>query len=235
MSAEGLAAITDRVSKKVPVFFIGEAALTENIAGYICENDYDIGYRCVDWLCKEMGGRGKIAILPGPPGNTYTETINRGAHGALRNYPGIKLVAEKWGDAEDPAVGQSVAENILNAHPDLGGFFVIEAQMMGVANAVKERKLEDKVLISAGYPFQETLSYIRDGSIDYGVTGYSNTNARILLNMIIRKLNGEKKVPKYVWTPGLEITVDTLADFPRHHMWAPEGWQPPASMSIKPR
>ena len=233
ISAEGLVAITEEaVAKGKPVYFIGEAALTDKLAGYVCENDFDFGFKGVSWLGNKLNGKGKIAILAGPAGNTYTEAINKGAHFALKNFPDIKVVAEKWGDAEDPAVGQSLAENILNANPDLNGFFVVEAQMHGVANAVKERGLADKVLISAAYPFQETIPYIKDGSIDYGVTGHSLTNARILLNMAVRNFNGDNHVPKYVWTPGLEMTKAGIDKFPRAHVWAPEGWQPPSSMTL---
>lgn len=236
ISAEALVAVTEEaVAKGIPVYFNGEAALTDKLAGYICENDFDYGYRATDWLAKKLNGKGKIAILPGPAGNTYTEALNMGAHYALKNYPGIKVVDERWGDAEDPAVGQAVAENILNAHPDLNGFVVVEAQAHGVANALKERNLQDKVFLTVDYPFQETIPYIKDGSIDYGVTGYSLTNARIIINMIIRKHNGEKKVPKYVWTPGLVMSKKTIDQFPRYHVWAPEGWQPPASMVLEPR
>jgi ABC-type sugar transport system substrate-binding protein len=236
ISAEALVAISEEaVAKGIPVYFNGEAALTKKVEGYICENDFDFGYKATDWLCKQAGGEGKIVFLPGPAGNTYTEAINKGCHYALRNYPGIKLADERWGDAEDPAVGQAVAENMLAAHPDVKGFFVVEAQSHGVANALKERNLQDKVNISVAYPFQETIPYIKDGSIDYGVTGHSLTNARIIINMIIRNHNGEQAVPRYVWTPGLEMTKDAIDKFPRSHVWAPEGWAPPASMVLKPK
>jgi ABC-type sugar transport system substrate-binding protein len=132
-------------------------------------------------------------------------------------------------------VGQELAENLLNANPDLNGFFVVEAQVHGVANTLKERKLTEKVAVATVYPFQETIPYIQDGSVDYGVTGYSLTNARIILNMVIRNLNGEFEVPRYVWTPGLDITREGIAKFPRFHVWAPEGWQPPSVMVVEPK
>jgi ABC-type sugar transport system substrate-binding protein len=236
ISAEGLAAISEEaVAKGVPVYFIGEAAITHKLAGYVCENDFDFGYKGIDWLAKKINGKGKIAILPGPAGNTYTEAINKGAHYALRNFPGVELVVEKWGDSEDPAVGQAAAENILAAHPDLKGFFVVEAQSHGVANALKERGKTDSIHVAVVYPFQETLPYIKDGSIDYGVTGHSLTNARIMLNMAVRNFNKENKVPKYVWTPGLVMSKESIDKFPRSHVWAPEGWKPPSSMVIKPK
>jgi ribose transport system substrate-binding protein len=236
ISAEGIAAISDEAAEAgVKLYFIGEAAMTHKLTGYVCENDYDFGFRAVDWLAKKLNGKGQIAILPGPAGNSYTEAINKGAHGALKNYPGIEVVSEKWGAGDDPAIGQSVAENVMNAYPELAGFFVVEAQGHGVANAVKEAGKTDKIHVSMAYPFQETIPYIKDGSIDFGVTGYSLTNARILINMIIRNHNGEPAVPKYVWTPGLVLTTDTIAQFPRHHVWAPEGWRPPSSMVIKPK
>ena len=236
ISAEALVAISEEaVAKGIPVYFNGEAALTKKLEGYICENDFDFGYKATDWICKKLNGKGKIAILAGPAGNTYTEAINKGAHYALKNFPGIKLAAEKWGDSEDPAVGQALAENILAAHPDLGGFFVTEVQAHGVANALKEKNLQDKVHLSVVYPFQETIPYIKEGSIDYGVTGHSLTNARIIINMIIRNHNKEPKVPKYVWTPGLIMSQETIGQFPRSHVWCPEGWKPPSSMVLKPK
>jgi ABC-type sugar transport system substrate-binding protein len=233
-SAEALTMISEEAaSKGVPVYFIGEAAITDQLKGYICENDFDFGFKGIDWLGKKLKGKGKIAILPGPAGSTYTEAINKGAHAALKNFPGLELVAEKWGDGEDPAVGQSVAENIMNAHPDLDGFFVVEAQGHGVANAVIEAKKKDRIHVVMAYPFQATIPYIEDGSIDYGVTGHSLTNARILINMIIKNHNEENKVPKYVWTEGLIMEKSNIDQFPRNHVWAPEGWVPPSSMVVQ--
>ncbi len=235
-SAEALTAVSEEAAKKgIPVYFIGEAAITEKLKGYICENDYDFGYKGIEWLGQTLKGKGKIAILPGPAGSTYTEAIHKGCQAALKNFPGIEVVAEQWGDGEDPAVGQSRAENILNAHPDLDGFFVVEAQAHGVANALIEAGKTDKVNVVMAYPFQATLPYIKDGSIDYGVTGHSLTNARILINMIIRNANKENKVPKYVWTDGLIMEKSTIDKFPRNQVWAPEGWVPPSSMVVDPK
>lgn len=235
-SAEALTAVAEEADKKgVPVYFIGEAAITDTLKGYICENDFDFGYKGIDWLGKKLNGKGKIAILPGPAGSTYTEAINKGAHAALKKYPELEVVAEKWGDGEDPAVGQSLAENIMNAHPDLNAFFVVEAQAHGVANALKEAKKTDSIDLVMAYPFQATLPYIKDGSIDYGVTGHSLTNARILLNMIIRNFNKENRVPKYVWTEGLSMEAGSIDQFPKNHVWAPDGWVPPSSMVVKPK
>ena len=110
-----------------------------------------------------------------------------------------------------------------------------QARQRAPRSGAKEKKGEDKIHLAVAYPFQETIPYIKYGSIDYGVTGHSLTNARILLNMAIRNFNKENKVPKYVWTPGLEMTKENVNNFPRSHVWAPEGWKPPSSMVVKPK
>ncbi len=235
-SAEALTMVSEEAADKgIPVYFIGEAAITDKLKGYICENDFQFGFKGIDWIGKKLEGKGKIAILAGPAGSTYTEAINKGAHAALQNYPGIEVVAEQWGDSEDPAIGQSIAENIMNAHPDINAFFVVEAQAHGVANALIEAGKTNDIDVVMAYPFQATIPYIKNGAIDYGVTGHSLTNARILLNMIVRNANEENQVPKYVWTDGLNMEKDTIDQFPKNHVWAPEGWEPPSSMVIEPK
>ena len=82
----------------------------------------------------------------------FTETL-------AKEFPGIQIVATQFSMA-DPAKALAKAENIMTAHPDLGGIFTSsEPSSVGVARAIRERGLAGKVKLVA---FDSTEGLIAD-------------------------------------------------------------------------
>lgn len=139
-------------------------------------------------LAEKLGGKGKIAILSGSL--TAQNHISRieGFKRALKEYPGMEIVFEQP-DNDSLETAVSLTENALQAHPDLSAIFCNNASNpVGAARAVKNAGLSGKVLVVGTNILEETLPFIKDGTIYLAAAdrqwemGYWATKYLIALN-----------------------------------------------------
>ncbi|GHS93673.1 ribose ABC transporter substrate-binding protein [Synergistales bacterium] len=118
-----------------------------------------------EYLVKHLNGKGKVAIMQGVP--TAPNHIERyEAHKAtLAKYPGIEVVAEGV-DNDDIQVAQQQMAAIIAAHPDLDGVVCCNASgPIGIANAIKEAGMENKIFAVGMDGIKEILDAVKDGSL----------------------------------------------------------------------
>jgi ABC-type sugar transport system ATPase subunit/ABC-type sugar transport system substrate-binding protein len=128
-------------------------------------DDVADGYDLAKYLAEKMGGAGNVAILSGSP--TAPEHVGRveGFKKALAEYRDIKIVFEEP-DNDDLGQAVSLAENALQAHPDLNGFLCCNASNpIGAARAVKNAGKAGKILIAGMDNLPETLEFVKEGVI----------------------------------------------------------------------
>ena len=153
-------------------------AIDANASGpvdsFVGSKNKDAGYQSCKYLAQSLGGTGEVAILDGIPVVPILERV-AGCKEALAAAPGIKLVDVQNGKQErDIALG--VAENMLQAHPNLKGIFSVnDTGAMGALTAIK-----------AGGPFIETTAQ------------FPRDQVRIGLAMALARYWGAKAVPAVV-------------------------------------
>ena len=69
-----------------------------------------------------------MAFLEGQPGTSAARERGRGFEEAIKEYPGIEVVARQPADF-DRTKGMDVMSNMLQAHPDIGGVFAANDEM----------------------------------------------------------------------------------------------------------
>jgi ribose transport system substrate-binding protein len=114
-------------------------------------------------------------------------------------YPNIQIISTQYG-AGDQAKSTDIAKAVLTANPDVKGYFgANEGSIIGVLNAVKELKLEGKVVVIGYDSGQQQMDAIRAGTEAGAVTqdpigiGYKCVEAAV------KALKGEK-LPKTIDT-----------------------------------
>ena len=70
----------------------------------------------MEWLAKELNGKGNIIILNGMAGLTVAVNRRAGVQEVLDQYPNIKVLGEEYADW-DYAKGKVATENLLSAFP----------------------------------------------------------------------------------------------------------------------
>ncbi len=125
-----------------------------------------IGTSEVDLLAKQINKTGEIAILSAAASATNQNAWIGYMKTQLKKYPNMKLVDVVYGN-DDPTLSTTVAQGLLQKHPDLKG--IISPTTVGIAAAaavLDTPKYRGKVkLTGLGTP-NSLRKYVNDGTIE---------------------------------------------------------------------
>ncbi|MBJ6135741.1 autoinducer 2 ABC transporter substrate-binding protein [Ochrobactrum sp. Q0168] len=125
------------------------------------------GARINEKLAECMGKSGKWTSFVGSLGSlTHNQWVDAGAENA-KQYPDMKLVAEKNESFNDANRAYEKAKEILRKYPDIKGFQGSSAiDVIGIGRAVEEAGLQDKTCVyGLGLP-KDTGPYLESGAVD---------------------------------------------------------------------
>lgn len=135
-----------------------------NVYAYVGYDPWEGGVMSADYIADKIGDSGDIAVLEGLEGFNNTERIEGFVDQIEKKHPDIKIVASQAADWEREK-GYSVAQNIMQANPDVKAFFAASDEMaIGAAQAMKDDDIDGIVTIGI-----DGNSATMD-SIDEGVT-----------------------------------------------------------------
>jgi ribose transport system substrate-binding protein len=98
-------------------------------------NAMQSGYIAIEYIARQLGGKGKIILIWGLPGHWSTSRLN-GAKLALKKYPDLQMVGEQRGDYVRDK-GLNAAQNLLQRDPEINAIYGENEEMaLGAAQAV---------------------------------------------------------------------------------------------------
>jgi ribose transport system substrate-binding protein len=137
----GVATIEKAMSMNIPVIVFGASLLTEDYVSYVNNDLYDIGFKTTDWLCTQIGGKGKVIQLVGEPGSGYTEDYIKGSTAALKNFPDVELVNRIY-TYYTADLSKQAMETVLNTTPDIAAIINQGGHSaLGALEAFKDKNL----------------------------------------------------------------------------------------------
>ncbi|WP_435171354.1 sugar ABC transporter substrate-binding protein [Falsirhodobacter sp. 1013] len=104
------------------LFFMYDATVTEICAYNVSYISAGFGENSAQALVNELGGKGKIFLSRGVPGNSVDQRHTDGAMHIFDRYPEIEVVAEYYSYWDDRTTQQETAK-ALAAHPDVDGIW----------------------------------------------------------------------------------------------------------------
>jgi len=121
------------------------AVTVKNIA-----DQNEIGSELAKFIVKELGGKGKVAMLTGIAGTTPGQMRYESALAVFKANPGISVVGQVWtNSAYDQA--KRAAENFLSANPDLNAIYADGGPSgYGALQAVYEANKPNIVVVGTG-------------------------------------------------------------------------------------
>ena len=138
---------------------------------------------------------------------------------AMDENPGVELVAQQWSQQWSPDEGFQIAQNMLQAHPDIRIIFgQADGLAMGAAKAVQVASLADQVIVGGYDGDGAALKSLVTCNIAFVVTATQSTQAMGVLsvNSAIAVANGAsvfaRQIPNAVLT-----TCDNAAKFVEKH------------------
>lgn len=124
-----------------------------------------------DNLVEKMGtDEGEYAILTGGlSAANLNAWIDNGLEYAKTKYPKLKLVSDRIPTDEKQQVAYSKALELIKAYPNLKGIIGISTPApLGAAQAVQEKKLQDKIAVVGTSLPTDSKPYLEDGSLKVG-------------------------------------------------------------------
>ena len=166
-SAQILSALEQAHQRGVPVILVDTDAPFDKKVTYIGTNNRRGGQLAAKGLAEAIGGGpAEVALIHGVPGNESQDERAQGFIDALASdYPKLKLVARQPGNSER-ALGLTVMENILTAHPGIKGVFATNDQMaLGAMEALEARSLRGRIKIIGFDATKEAVQATVDGRL----------------------------------------------------------------------
>jgi len=175
---------------------------------YIGADNILVGRTMAEEMVKRMGGKGKLLVLEGFPGQQTADDRLKGVKEVLAKNPGIQFISQtgKWTLDE----GRNVTENTLQRWPDLNAIIGIGGEMsLGAVEAVKAAGKEGKIIISSMDVYPAQVAAVKAGKVDYTISQAPGDQAYWSVVAAIRALNGEK-VPHEIRTPVVIVTKENV-------------------------
>jgi ribose transport system substrate-binding protein len=206
-----LVGVVERAGReKIPVIIFDTGVETESYVSRVATDNYGAGQMAARRMAGLLDGKGKVVMVAAMPGVASSMAREQGFEDVMRKeFPEIAILDKRYGMA-DFAKSLQVAENMLTAHPDVGGIFASnESSTVGAAQALKGRPRKIKMV---GFDWSPTLGAdLRSGLIDSLMIqdpfqiGYQSVRAAVL------KLSGGAP-RKVVDLPAMLVTLSNLND-----------------------
>ncbi|AHI01108.1 ABC transporter substrate-binding protein [Kutzneria albida] len=204
LNSEGLQPALDAArAKHVPVVTIdrklSSATPCKDYLTFIGSDFVEQGKRAAAQLVKATGGTGKVAILLGATGNNVTTDRTSGFKDYLAAQgKGLTVVAEQTGEFTREK-GQSVTEQLLQAHPEITAVYAENDEMaLGAVTAISGsgRKPGKDVKVVSVDGTRNAVQGIVDGTIN----GVVESNPRFgpLAMSTLRDFLSGKGIPNTV-------------------------------------
>jgi ABC-type sugar transport system substrate-binding protein len=163
-----------------------------------------------DYLCQQLGNKGKALVLGGTVGHQTGDARKNGVEEKLKGC-GVEVISDysDW----DTQKSAQLAQNTLTANPDLNAIFVaFDPGAAAAASEVDQKGLTGKVLVVGFDALPVMLDRIKAGTAAATVRQDPATMGKEGINLALKVINGESVDAKTL-IPGVLITKDNVDQY----------------------
>src|SRR3954462_4284078 len=187
--------VKDAKRAHIPIIAVDRNPPNEPANTFIASDSVAAARTLGNHVAKLTGGEGNVAILQGQIGTTPEIDRNKGFQEALAKNPGLQVVAKQPADW-DQDKGFSIAQNMLQVHPDISVFFGrADAMALGAAQAVRVANVGHKVTIVGFDGDFAGLKAVRAGTVDAIMTQQTQKIGRLAVDSAQKLMDGGKVPP----------------------------------------
>lgn len=167
------------------------AAAAVKIATFIGSDNYEGGRAAGVELAQDSGGKAQVAILEGIPGHETGDSRLRGFKDAIKDAPGIKVLASQTANWERDQ-GFTVFQNMLQAHPNIDAVFACNDMMaLGALEAIAAASRTGKIRVLGFDAVDDARKAIEAGTMTASVAQFPGEMGRMAVESAARVLKGE--------------------------------------------
>src|SRR5580658_3197605 len=206
-------AINDAAARGVPVMtFDSDAPQSKRFAFYGVD-DVSSGEQVMSELAKQLGGKGKVAILAG---NQNAPNLRKRAEGVVKeaaNHPDIQIVGTFY-HIETPQDAAAEVVRVMNAYPDITGWAMIGGWPLFTKSLLTDLD-PDKVKIVAVDALPAELPYVAKGIAPVLLAQPTYKWGYISVENVIDKIYLKKDVPVITRMELIRVSKENLGTWAR--------------------
>lgn len=173
----------------IPVIALDRGASGGELATTIASDNVQGGNLAGEELIRLVGS-GSVAQLEGTPGADPARDRGEGFQDAIGAQSAVEVIASQSANF-DRAEGLNVAENILQANPDIAGIFAQNDEMaLGAVQALGDNAGDDVKVVGFD-AIEDALSAIQDGTMNATVAQQPAEIGSLGVENAISVVNGE--------------------------------------------
>jgi ribose transport system substrate-binding protein len=198
-SREIVSALVKARDAKVPIIVVDTRldAKAASDAGvqpqtFIGSDNYEGGKLAGEYAVTITGGKARVGILEGIPGHETGDSRLRGFRDAVKNAPGVAIVASQPANWERDQ-GFNVFQNMLQAHPDIDTVFAASDLMaLGAIEAIAAAGKTGRIRVIGFDALDDAKKAIEAGTMEASVAQFPYEMGKAAVESAVRVLNGEK-------------------------------------------
>jgi len=197
----------------VPVILINQEIEGVDFVTVVSTQHYKSGKLAAEFVMEQIQYSGEVAIINGPPVPAVLGRV-KAFKDVVAKYPDVKIVADQM-MGNTIAEGITVAENILQANPNLDGFLAMnDFAFLGAITALQNAGKVGKVAIGAIDGLPEVVQMLAAGLAPKSATAaqlpYDIGKQGVQAYLDYRD---KKDVPRKIEIDPFLITKDNAKDF----------------------
>jgi len=210
--AEVVPALEKARAAGIPVVIVDTDVPWPHRVGFVGIDNRLGGRLAGEHIVKQIGGKGKVALIRGVLGVATQEDRTAGFREAIAKAPGVNLISEQPANSER-ALGMGVMENLLTSHPDLKAVFATNDQMaLGAMEAIAARRLTGKVLLVGFDAGREALRAVAAGQMGGVMAQFPERIGRRTVEEAIKAARG-LPVEKFVDIGTGLVTKENVSEY----------------------
>ena len=162
---------------------------------FVGSDNYEGGKLAGSHVVTVTAGKARVGILEGIPGHDTGDSRLRGFRDALKDVPGITIVASQPANWERDQ-GFNVFQNMLQAHPDIDTVFAASDLMaLGAIEAIAAAGKTGTIRVVGFDALDDAKKAIAAGTMDASVAQFPAEMGKVAIESAVKVLRGEKLPP----------------------------------------
>jgi ribose transport system substrate-binding protein len=134
----------------IPIISVANKVPDQYETTYVGGNWKADGVLMMQWVVREIGGKGDIVELTGPPTISFVHDMSAGWAEVLAQHPSVHVVSDLAGGLSETA-GLTDATNALTAHPNVKAVVTDSDEVaLGALEAMKNLHIDPKNVLVTG-------------------------------------------------------------------------------------
>ncbi len=201
----------------IPVIAVDRNPPDAPANSFIATDSVAAAHTLGDQVCKLVGGHGKVAIIQGQVGTTPEMDRNKGFDAAMSACPGLSVVAKQPSQEWSQSEGFSIAQDMLQRHPDITVFFGrADGLALGAAQAVKVGNLDHPVTVVGFDGDVAGLKAVQKGTLAATMTQRTQFMGKLAVDTALDLIGG-KTAPAQQLQEAVLTTRANVAPFIARH------------------